>query len=149
MAEQDKTKLPPKRVPVVRNLKLSEDGMRGVFIGKRCRNCREYLMGNPVLCLNCSSQEFDAIEFGTEGVLRTYTVIYVPPPGWKGDVPYILGSVELPEGVEVTTEVIDCPKEAIKVGMKMKLVMKVGGQDAEGNELIVHKWQPINQGVKK
>jgi uncharacterized OB-fold protein len=149
MAEQDKTKLPPKRVPVVRNLKLSEDGMRGVFIGKRCRNCREYLMGNPVFCLNCSSQEFDAIEFGTEGVLRTYTVIYVPPPGWKGDVPYILGSVELPEGVEVTTEVIDCPKEAIKVGMKMKLVMKVGGQDAEGNELIVHKWQPINQGVKK
>jgi hypothetical protein len=33
--------------------------------------------------------------------------------------------------------------------MKMKLVMKVGGQDAEGNELIVHKWQPVNQGVKK
>jgi hypothetical protein len=148
MAEQEKAKS-PKRIPVVRTLKLSEDGTRGVFIGKRCRNCHEYLMGNPVFCLNCSSQEFDSVEFSTEGILRTYTVIYVPPPGWKGDVPYILGSVELPEGLEVTTEIIDCPKEALKVGMKMKLVMKVGGQDAEGNELIVHKWQPVNQGVKK
>jgi uncharacterized OB-fold protein len=148
MAEQEKTKS-PKRIPVVRTLKLSEGGTRGIFIGKRCRNCHEYLMGSPVFCLNCSSTEFDVVEFGQEGILRTYTIIYVPPPGWKGDVPYILGSVELPEGIEVTTEVIDCPKEAIKVGMKMKLVMKVGGQDAEGNELIVHKWQSVNQGVKK
>lgn len=138
----------PKKIPVVRNLKLSEDGTSGVFVGKRCCNCRVYLAGNPIFCLNCSSTEFDPVEFGTEGILRTYTVIYVPPPGWKGETPYILGSVEVPEGIEILTEVIDCPKEKIKIGMKMKLVMRVGGQDVEGNEIIVHKWQPVNQGVK-
>ena len=147
MADEKEVKT-PKRIPVVKYLKLTEDGTGGVLTGKRCRNCREYLVGNPVFCLNCSATEFDPVEFGTEGILHTYTVIYVPPPGWKGDVPYILGSGELPEGIEILTEVIDCPKETIKVGMKMKLVMKVGGQDAEGNEVIVHKWQPVNEGVK-
>jgi uncharacterized OB-fold protein len=145
----ESSKQPVKHIPVIRSLKISEDGTTGVFIGKRCRNCREYMIGSPVFCLNCSSTDFDPVEFSQEGILRTYTIIYVPPPGWKGAVPYILGSVEVPEGIEITTEVIDCPKESLKVGMKMKLVMKVGGQDSEGNELIVHKWQPVNQGVIK
>ena len=133
-----------KRIPVIRNLKLSEDGSKGVLIGRRCRKCGEYLSGAPVFCLNCSSNELDPVEFGQQGVLRTYTIIYVPPSGWKGDVPYILGSVELREGIEVLSEVIDCPKEAIKIGMPMKLVLKVGGLDSEGNELMVQKWQPVN-----
>ena len=146
MVEQTK---PVKRIPVIKSLKISEDGTKGVFLGKRCRNCGEYLFGSPVFCLNCSSSELDLVELGQQGILRTYTIIYVPPPGWKGDVPYILGVVELPEGIEVQSEVIDCHKEALKVGMKMRLVMKVGGQDSEGNEIIVHKWQPVNQEVKK
>ena len=139
----------PKRIPAIRNLKLSEDGTDGVFLGKRCRNCGEYLFGSPVFCLNCSSSELDAIELSKQGILRTYTVIYVPPPGWKGDVPYILGSVQLPEGLEILTEIIDTPREAVKIGMKMEMTMKVGGTDAENNEIIVHKWRPVKQEVKK
>lgn len=138
-----------KRIPVIKTLKLSEDGTSGVFLGKHCRNCGENLFGAPVFCLNCSSSDLESIELGSEGFLHTYTIIYVPPPGWKGDVPYILGSVGLPEGIEVLTEVINCPREVLKVGMKMKLVMKVGGRDNEGNDIIVHKWQPVNQEVKQ
>ncbi len=138
-----------KRIPVIKSLKLSEDGTRGVFLGKRCRNCGEYLFGSPVFCLNCSSSELEPVEFGQQGILRTYTVIYVPPPGWQGTVPYILGSVELPEGIEMLSEVIDLPKEAIKIGMKMEMVLKVGGKDNENNEIIVYKWRPAKEEAKK
>ena len=131
-----------KRIPVVRSLKLSPDGATGVFLGRHCKNCGEYFMGAPIFCLKCSASDFEPVELSRQGVLRTYTVIYVPPPGWLGSVPYILGSVELPEGVDILTEVIDLPKEKIKIGMKMEMVLKVGGKDAEGNEIMVYKWRP-------
>ena len=138
-----------KRIPVIKSLKLSGDGTRGVFLGKRCRNCGEYLFGSPTFCLSCSSSELDLVELGQRGILSTYTVIYVPPPGWKGDVPYILGLVELLGGIEVLSEVIDCPKEALKIGMRMELAFKVGGRDNENNEIIVYKWRPIRQEAEK
>lgn len=140
---------PAKRVPVIKSLKLFEDGTRGVFLGKRCRNCGEYLFGSPVFCLNCSSSELEPVEFGQQGILRTYTVIYVPLPGWKGDVPYILGLVELQGGIEVLSEVIDCPREALEIGMDMELAFKVGGKDSENNEIIVYKWRPVEQEAVK
>jgi len=84
------------------------------------------------------------VELGKQGILRTYTVIWVPPPGWQGSVPYILGSVELPEGPEVVSEVVDCPQEAISIGMPMELTLRVGGTDKKGDEIIVYKWRPAS-----
>jgi len=132
-----------KRIPVVKNLKLLGDGTQGVLMGIVCKSCGEYSVGSPAFCPKCSSDELEEVELSKEGILRTYTVIYVPPPGWNGDVPYTLGQVTLPEGPDVLTEVIDCPREEIKIGMKMELVVRVAGKDDEGNEIVVHKWRPV------
>ena len=132
-----------KRIPVVKSLKLSGDGLDGVLTGMKCKSCGEYFTGTLNFCLKCTNDELEPVEFGKTGVLRTYTVIWVPPPGWQGDVPYILGSVELPEGVEVMSEVINCPRESIKIGTDMEMVLKIGGHDQEGNEIVVYKWQPV------
>ena len=143
MTTNESTPTINKPAPVMRFLKLSEDGKTGVFLGKRCRTCGEYFVGFPIFCLKCSSTDLEPVELGKEGILQTYTIIYTPPAGWQGNVPYILGSVELPEGPDILTEVIDLSKEEIKIGMKMKMVLRVGGKDAEGNDLIVYKWQPV------
>jgi len=135
----------PRRIPVTEGLKLLGDGTQGVLIGRCCRKCGEYVFGSPRFCPNCTSSELEEVELSKEGTLRTYTIIYVPPPGWQGDIPYILGSVELPEGPEIVTEVIDCPKEKLKVGMRMELVITVGGRDQDNNETMVYKWRPISQ----
>jgi len=127
----------------MRFLKLSEDGKTGVLLGKRCRNCGEYFVGFPIFCLKCSSTDLEPTILSDVGVLETYTIIYTPPAEWQGNVPYILGSVELPEGPDILTEVIDLPKEEIKIGMKMKMALRIGGKDAEGNDIIVYKWQPV------
>ena len=133
-----------KRIPVINSLRLNADGTRGVFIGKQCRQCKEYFLGTPKFCLNCSSDDLEPLELGTEGILKTYTIIHTPPAGWQGAVPYILGSVELPERVEILTEVIGCPQESIKIGMKMGIALESGGLDANGNEILVHKWKPVS-----
>ncbi len=132
-----------RRVPVVSYLKLSEDGARGTFLGRKCRNCGVYFIGAPAYCQNCSSADLEPVELSTHGTLETYTIIYTPPGGWTGPVPYILGSVKLPEGPDILAEVIDCPKESVKIGMKMEMVTRVGGKNKEENEVIVYKWRPV------
>jgi len=131
------------RIPVIKSLKLLGDGTEGVLMGSVCKSCGEYSLGLPAFCARCSSSELQEVELSKEGILRTYTVIYVPPPGWNGDVPYTLGQVMLPEGPDVLTEVIDCPREDIKIGMRMELALRVAGTDDKGNEIVVHKWRPV------
>jgi len=134
-----------RRIPVMsENLRLIGDGTEGVLLGVVCKGCGEYFFGLLGFCLNCSSSDMEGVELSKRGILRTYTVIWVPPPGWQGSVPYILGAVELPEGPEIVSEVVDCPEEALKIGMPMELTLRVGGSDKEDNEIVVYKWQPAS-----
>jgi len=88
------------------------------------------------------SEELELVELSKEGTLHTYTIVRQQPPGWQGPVPYILGSVKLPEGPNVTAEIIDCLEENIQIGMPMELTVRVGGKDKEGNEVVVYKFRP-------
>ena len=133
------------RVPVLsKNLRLFGDGTEGVLLGTVCKNCGEYFFGSLSFCLNCTSSEVEAVELSKQGILRTFTIIWVPPPGWQEPIPYTLGAVELPEGPEVVSEVVDCPEEALKIGMPMELTLRVGGKDKEDNEIVVYKWKPTS-----
>jgi len=46
--------------------------------------------------MECASEALDVVEFSGEGVVRTFTVVRVPPEGFEA--PYVLGLVELEEG---------------------------------------------------
>jgi len=134
----------PQRIPIdEKSMHINEAGTDGVLMGSICKKCGEHYFGKQTYCFKCASQDFKDIELPKQGILRTYTVIFTPPAGWQGNVPYILGSVELTETPEILSEVIDCPKENIKIGMRMQLVFKVGGTDKEGNEIVVYKWKPV------
>ena len=133
----------PRRIPVSsERLKLSDDGSQGVLLGRVCPDCGTYFFGVPRFCLRCTSGNLQPVEFGKEGILHTYTIVRQQPPGWQGPVPYILGSVKLPEGPNVTAEILDCPEESIEIGMPMELLVTVGGKDKEGNEVVVYKFRP-------
>lgn len=131
------------RIPVIKErLKISDDGTEGVLLGRKCQECGEIFFGAPRFCLKCTSGDLKPIELSKEGVVTTYTIVRQAPPGWQGHVPYLLATVKVPEGPLVTTEVVDCPAEAIKVGLPMELTVRVGGKDKEDNEVVVYKWKP-------
>jgi hypothetical protein len=74
----------------------------------------------------------------------SYTIIHVPPsPLWKGPVPYAIGRVELKEGVEVTSQIVGCDFQNLKVGIEMDLVVEKAEQDQEGNDVMVYRWRLI------
>ena len=115
-----------------------------MLVGWQCRRCGEHFFGEVLFCRSCSSQDLESVQLSSRGSLHSYTIVRVPPPGWKGEVPYALGQVELPEGPHVLCRVVDCPHERLSVGMALELTTEVVGEDDAGNRLVVYAWQPAN-----
>ena len=120
-----------------------ESGERGVLLGMRCRQCGVRVFGPATFCQSCTSSDLEAVELGQHGTLFSYTIVRVPPPGWPGQAPYVLGEVELPEGPHVLAEVIDCDHGDLKVGMSVSLALQpVEMAGVADSERIVYKWRP-------
>lgn len=126
-------------------MKLSPDMKDGVLLGSRCNDCGTYFFGTPQFCIRCTSASLKPVELSKEGKLHTYTIVRQAPPGWQGQVPYILANMVLPEGPHITSELIDCPEDRVKIGMPLEVVFRVGGKMADGTEIIVFKWKPKNK----
>ncbi len=138
--EENKT---ARRVSVSQSrLRINEDGTEGVLLGRKCRNCGETFFGQPRFCLKCTSADLAPVDLGREGEITTYTIVRQAPPGWQGDVPYLLATAKVAEGPSITSEVVDCAEDRLKVDMSVELTMRVGGTDKEGNEIVVYKWRP-------
>ena len=127
-----------------RCLRLTDDsGERGVLLGMRCQRCGVCVFGPATFCQSCTSPDLEAIELASEGTLYSYAIVRVPPPGWPGPVPYVLGEVELPEGPHVLAEVVDCAHDDLKVGMPVALALRTVAMDGVADsERVVYKWRP-------
>jgi len=133
---------PGKKALSSKLMKLSPDMIQGVLLGSQCNECGTYFFGAPQFCIRCTSSSLKTVELSKEGKLYTYTVVRQGPPGWQGPVPYILGSVALPEGPHVTSEIIDCTEDMVKIGMLLEVVFRVGGTMDDGTEIVIFKWRP-------
>jgi hypothetical protein len=124
-------------------LKLtSDDTTTGTFIGFRCKECDTTVFGPAVFCQSCTSRDVEAVELGTKGVLFSYTIVRIPPAGWPGDIPYVLGQVELPQGPQVLAEVIDCEHDDLKIGMDVVMTIQAVPAENGGPDKAVYKFRP-------
>lgn len=133
---------PVKKAISSKMMKLSPDMIQGVLLGSQCNECGTYFFGAPQFCMRCTSDNLKTVELSKEGKLYTYTVVRQAPPGWQGPVPYTLGSVALPEGPHITSEIVDCPEDRVEIEMPLEVVFRVGGKMADGTEIVVFKWRP-------
>lgn len=127
-----------------RRLKLTNDeGTEGVLLGFRCQECGIHVFGPATFCQGCSSSNLSPVELGKQGILYSFTIVRIPPQGWPGDVPYVLGQIELAEGPQVLAEVIDCRHDDLKIGMNVELALRLVEAAEGGAERVVYKWQPV------
>ena len=114
----------------------------GVLIGMRCLDCAIYVFGQAVFCQACSSSRLEPADLSRTGTLFSYTIVRVPPDGWPGPVPYVLGEVELPEGPHILAEIIDVAHEDLKIGTEMRLALQEVRSEDSGPTFVVYKWIP-------
>jgi len=115
------------------------------LIGSRCNKCGEVFFPKKDLsiCSNCQSTNLDDITLSSKGKIYSYSVVMQRPPEYyKGDVPYAIGFVELPEGVRIETLFTGCNAEDLKIGMDVEMVIEKLQEDEAGNEILAYKFKP-------
>ena len=120
----------------------NDDSSEGTLVGFRCNECSTTVFGPAVFCQSCTSTDLEAVDLGAKGTLFSYTIVRIPPAGWPGEVPYVLGQVELPQGPQVLAEVVDCEHDDLKIGMAVELTLQaVPAENGEADKA-VYKWSP-------
>jgi uncharacterized OB-fold protein len=101
-----------------------------------CTDCG--LLRHPPgpLCPHCRSAGRSYMVASGEGTLYSYVVHHHPPvPG--RETPFVVGVVELPEGVRIVGNVVDCPLEEVRIGMPLRVTYR-----PMDDELVLPMWTP-------
>lgn len=147
----------PQLLRLTNDSATGETLVEGVLLGAECRDCGVKVFGPARFCQSCTSSNLAEVQLGAEGTLFSYTIVRVPPAGWPGPVPYILGEIELMEGPHVLAEVIDAKESDLAIGMIMELAFQMVTANSQApdklphklphelpHELVVYKWRPVS-----
>jgi uncharacterized OB-fold protein len=122
------------------------------LIGSKCGSCGETFFPSRLCCRRCSSEDMEKILLSRVGKLFSFTTVRVKPPHFIGEVPYLVGVVELPEGERIKTLLTGCDQSALEIGMEMELVIEsVGklkapmGKIEAGTEVSGWKFRPLRK----
>ena len=93
----------------------------GRLLIQRCRVCGAHQFYPRRHCTGCFAADPEWIEARGTGRLHTFSVLHRSAnPEFAGDCPYVLGVVELDEGVRLTAR-IDVPIEALACDLPVRL----------------------------
>ncbi len=106
---------------------------------QRCKRCGKLQFPPQLMCPACQSFEKEHVPAKGRGIVFSYTVAHHPVhPAVRDRVPYNIVLVELEEGVRVVSNLVDCPLDAIRIGMPVELVWE---DIADG--VSVYKFRPV------
>ncbi|MFG1704533.1 bifunctional MaoC family dehydratase N-terminal/OB-fold nucleic acid binding domain-containing protein [Nonomuraea sp. M3C6] len=101
-----------------------------------CADCGELRHPPGPLCPHCRSVNRAHTVATGEGTLYSYVVYHHPPvPG--RETPFVVGVVELPEGVRIVGNVVDCPIEEVVIGMPLRVTYR-----SMDDRLVLPMWAP-------
>ncbi len=75
---------------------------RNKISADQCRQCGATFIPPKYACSECGGTEFKVSEIDGYGKLLTYTTIRVPPLGFESESPYLVGIIELSNGLNLT-----------------------------------------------
>jgi hypothetical protein len=101
---------------------------KSMIMGSKCKICGALALPPRAICISCFGTEMEWIQFRGTGRLAAFTSIMVAPPymakdGFGRNNPYVVGVVELDEGVKTVARIVgvDAKRpEQIRVGTPLK-----------------------------
>ena len=127
------------QIPLVEYLKLGDEPS---LEATECTSCGARYFGRRNACASCFATEFKPVTLGTEGTLKTFTIVTFAAPGVP--VPFVAGVVDV-DGTSVRSNIInvEADDEHVKLGMKVRLATYSMGTDDNGVEAIGFGFEPI------
>ncbi len=89
--------------------------------------------------------EFKRRTLGTDGVVRSFTIVQRGVPGVP--VPYVSALVDLDGGGCVKGNIVSCPPDPdhVALGMPVRMTTFVAGTDDDGTEAVAFAFEPTNR----
>ncbi|GAA4578607.1 OB-fold domain-containing protein [Planotetraspora phitsanulokensis] len=128
----------PLRPAVNDDTRFFWDGVQaGELRIQKCGGCGELRHPPGPVCPSCRSAERTHVVASGTGTVYSYVVHHHPPvPGQE--TPFVVAVVELPEGVRMVGNIVQCPIGEVYVGMPVRVTY----QEMD-DELTLPMWAPI------
>jgi hypothetical protein len=115
-----------------------EAARRRELVVQRCGACGAARFPARDLCSRCLSRQVTWTPVSGRGTVFSYAVMHqVYHPGFADEVPYAVVVIELEEGARLVSNLVDCPIEAIRIGMPVEVVF-----DAVSPDVTLPKFRP-------
>ena len=123
------------------------------LMGSKCQTCKGEYFPQRLLCPKCRSRGvITPFPMPEEGVVHSYTQVYIGPSGFEHETPYYLAMIELANGVKVLSQVVEVTNGEMKIGLPVKMVFRKIREDGlEGAIAYAYKFTPkcpIHEGDK-
>lgn len=123
----------------------SEEGTEPYLSASQCPECSKVYYPKKSFCPQCMLENMVDTAVNNEGVLYTFTTVYLGVKGFK--TPYLLGWIDFPEqGIRFAAQIdydIQQAQEKLKPGQKVKMTLGVLRTLDDGKEVIGYRYQPI------
>jgi hypothetical protein len=88
------------------------------------------------MCPYCGADDIVEALLSPEGTVWAWTAVTAAPPGYRGEVPYGFGVVELPEGIRVLTRLTESDPASLRFGQDVRLQLVPLHTDDEGRAVL-------------
>lgn len=90
-------------------------------------------------CPQCLAPNPPALTLSSAGTLYSYSTVHIAPPGWQ--VPYVIGYVDLPEGVRVFGKVAG-EASALRPDMPVRVTVEENKGAASASRVFRYHFAP-------
>lgn len=97
----------------------------GRLLVQFCKDCDARIFFPRRQCPECWSDNLDWLQASGKGVVYAFSVTYEGvEEAFVPDLPIILAWVDLPEGIRMQTNILDCDPQSARIGMEVEVVFK-------------------------
>jgi uncharacterized OB-fold protein len=122
------------------------------LLGSRCGSCSTVVFPVQDGCPRCGRPGMERTELSTRGTLWTWTTQdflpkspYAGPESEADFAGYLVGYVELPEGVRVVSRLVEVDRSEVEIGMELELVLFPFTVDPDGTEVVAYGFRPAER----
>ncbi len=71
-----------------------------------CKDCKKYIFYPRIICPHCYSEDVSWVEASGQGRIHSYTVVHRTIPPFNEQTPFVVGIIELIEGVRMISRIV-------------------------------------------
>ncbi len=96
---------------------------RHEFLAQHCTACGYIHLTPGPACTNCLSPDQDWVRLSGKGSIYSYGIYHQQwHPGFADAIPYNVALIDLDEGLQIMSQVVECENDALVCGLPVEVI---------------------------